>query len=408
MGAWTFIALYLAGFAISATFRTQSDFVIYRNAGACAAAGRPIYDFQDPSPFQYAPIYAVAFVPLSLIRPRWARFSWFLISMAMALPATILGAGRLLFGREIKLSAELIVIPVLLCVRFIHPNFDHGQINLLLLAALIWGLCFAEESKPLRAGALLSASLLIKPIGLPVILYLLCRKRIACVISVVCFAAAFLWLPSLYLGTRPAFGQTMDYVRSLSARTPILHLSHDLHNKYDQSAAAVAIRLLGTGTESAGRLNQSIRAATGFGFQVVLAILVAVCVSRRWTTVTEQQARLSLAGLFCVVPAIQPVSWLEYYVALVVPYMALTFFAFSTENTNRSRVGMARLILVACLILNFSTRLSVAPLYYGVPYLSSLVVLGTVLMLTRPFAVGIPVPAPSQNLSASRAADRDV
>jgi hypothetical protein len=175
IAAWIVIALYLFGFAISAVSRSQSDFIIYRNAGIHAAHAEPIYDFQDPSPFQYAPVYAVAFIPFGFLSLRLGQLLWFLISMALTLPAMIVGTSRLLFGRGLELRGELIIVPVLLCVRFIHPNFDHGQINLLLLTMIVWGLVLAIESNYVAAGALLAASVLVKPFGLPVILYLVGR-----------------------------------------------------------------------------------------------------------------------------------------------------------------------------------------------------------------------------------------
>jgi hypothetical protein len=151
--AWILIALYLFGLAISAATRSQSDFIIYRNAGIQATNAGQIYNFKDPSPFQYAPIYAVAFIPFGHTPLRPAQLLWFLLSMALALPATILGTSRLLFGRGFELRWELIVIPVLLCTRFIQPNFDHGQINMLLLAMIVWGLALANLSHPVATGA---------------------------------------------------------------------------------------------------------------------------------------------------------------------------------------------------------------------------------------------------------------
>ena len=120
IAAWILIGLYLGGLAISAALRSQSDLVIYRDAGIHAAQGAPIYDFHDPSPFQYAPVYAVAFISFGFLPLRMARLLWFLISFALALPAMILGSGRLLFGRGFELSGELIFVPVLLCARFIN------------------------------------------------------------------------------------------------------------------------------------------------------------------------------------------------------------------------------------------------------------------------------------------------
>jgi len=386
--AWILIALYLFGFAISAVSRSQSDFVIYRNAGIQAAHAGQIYDFHDPSPFQYAPIYAVAFIPFGLFSLRLAQFLWFLLSMALALPAMIVGTSRLLFGRGFELRWEVIVIPVLLCTRFIHPNFDHGQINLLLLAMIVWGLALANQSSPVAAAALLAASVLAKPFGVPVILYLFGRRRARFIICLLFFAVALLWLPSVFVGAGYARHETAEYIRSLATRVP--NLSHDLYNKYNQSAAAIAVRLFATTKQRGGWLSQGVAATLGFAFQCALTIAVIVRIGLRWGGMTEQNARLSLAALFCTVAAFSPVSWLEYYMVLEVPYMALTFIACSGAEADRSRARVAQFVLAGSLVVNLGTRLFEAALYYGAAYFGSLFVLVTVLALT-----GIKEPLPT-------------
>ena len=387
--AWILIALYLLGFAISAASRSQSDFIIYRNAGIEAAHAGQIYNFQDPSPFQYAPIYAVAFIPLGFTPPRPAQLLWFLVSMVLALPAMILGTSRLLFGRGFQLRWELIVIPMLLCIRFIHPNFDHGQINLLLLAMIVWGLALADQSSPVAGGALLAASLLAKPFGVPVILYLFGRRRVRFIASLLFFAVALLWLPSVFVGAGYALHETAEYIRSLTTRVP--NLSHDLFNKYNQSAAAIAVRLFATTRRRAGLLSQSAAATLGFAFQCALTIAVIVWIGLRRSSMTEQNARLSLAALFCAVAAFSPVSWLEYYMVLEVPYMALAFISCASGEAERGRARVAQFVLAGSLVVNLGTRLFEAGLYYGAAYFGSLIVLVTILALT-----GIEQPLPAR------------
>jgi Glycosyltransferase family 87 len=266
--AWILVGLYISGFAISAASRSQSDFVIYRNAGLAAWQERPIYGLHDPSPFQYAPIYAVAFIPLGLLSPRAAQLLWFAASMALALPMMIMGTSRLLFGPGFELGWELIVIPLLLVIRFIHPNFDHGQINLLLLAMVVWGFAFANESRPVVAGGLLAASMLAKPFALPVIIYLLARKQIVCLVSLMIVIAALVLLPSLVLGCGYTVHQTGDYLTSLTTRG--VQRSRDLKNKYNQSAAAVAARWFAPKQASVSSVK--IAAAGGFAFQCALTV----------------------------------------------------------------------------------------------------------------------------------------
>lgn len=378
IAAWILIVLYLGGLAISAALRSQSDLVIYRDAGIHAAQGAPIYNFHDPSPFQYAPVYAVAFISLGFLPLRMARLLWFLISFAVALPAMILGSGRLLFGRGFELGGELIFVPVLLCVRFIEPNFDHGQINLLLMAMIVWGLAFANESRSKAGGALLAASILIKPIGLPAVFYSLLRGRAPFVISLLFFVIMLAWLPSVFVGTGYAFHETTEYITSLTTRVP--HLSHDLYNKYNQSAAAIAVRLFTT-KDGRGLCGRGVAASAGFVFQLILSVCVVVWILLR--DASERDTRLSLAALFCTMAALSPVSWLEYYMALVVPYMALTFIAWSDAEETPASAKIARLVLAGALILNVSTRLFEPLLYYGAEYFGSLAVLAAIVALTR-------------------------
>src|SRR6516164_1627670 len=266
--AWILVGFYILGFAVSAASRSQSDFVIYRNAGAAALQKKPIYGLHDPSPFQYAPIYAVAFIPLGLLPPRAAQLLWFSISMALALPMMILGTGRLPFGPAFKLGWELILVPLLLCIRFIHPNFDHGQINLLLLAMVVWGFAFAIESKPVAAGGLLAASMLAKPFALPVILYLLARRQFACIVSMMIFLAALVVIPGVLVGPNYALHQTGEYLTSLTTRG--IQRSQDLKNKYNQSSAAIAVRFFAP--RSAKLSNLKVAAVGGFAFQCVLTL----------------------------------------------------------------------------------------------------------------------------------------
>lgn len=266
IAAWILLGLYICGFAVSAGVRSQSDFVIYRNAGLAALERKPIYSLQEASPFQYAPIYAVAFIPLGLLPPRPAQLLWFAISMAIALPMMILGTSRLLFGATSELGWELIVIPVVLCFRFIHPNFDHGQINLLLLAMVVWGLALVSESRPVIGSCLLAVSLLAKPFAIPVLVYLLARKQFICLLSVITFIAALIVLPSVFVGSEYAVHQTARYLTSLTSRG--IQRSRDLENKYNQSAAAISTRWFAPQATSLS--SEKFAASGGFAFQCML------------------------------------------------------------------------------------------------------------------------------------------
>lgn len=380
IAAWLAVVAYLLGFAISAANRSQGDFTIYRNAGLAAAAGRSIYDFHDLSPFQYAPIYAIIFIQFGLISRRPAQLLWFAISMAAALPAMIVGAYRMLLGPDFKWRAEMIIVPLILITRFILPNFDQGQINLVVVAMIVWALTFAYESKPVSAGLLLAASVLIKPLALPAVAYLLFRRRFAVIISMVAFYLALLWLPSLFIGLRPAIDQTADYFSSLLGRVPSNHMSHDLLSAYDQSAAAIAVRLLFSPKGGMGLMSQSHAAALGFGVNLGLLGLVIWKAAHNRSPAHDRPA---LAAIFCCIPSLLPVSWLEYYVALEIPYAALVT-ELSSQESDRGRAKMIYAVLAITFVLNVGTRFVPGGLYYGVPYFCSLAILSTLFGSRKP------------------------
>jgi len=99
---------------------------------------------------------------------------------------------------------------------------------------------------------------------------------------------------------------------------------------------------------------------------------------------------LSLGALFCTAAAFSPISWLEYYMALEVPYMALVYIAFRSGDAKSWHKRAAKLTLAGAMIFNLATRLFEPALYYGVAYLGSLLVLAAILVLTT-MGVGLRV-----------------
>jgi Glycosyltransferase family 87 len=378
--AWLVVVVYLLGFSISAAMRNQSDFNIYREAGFSALHRQDIYS--DPaSPFRYAPLYATIFIPLAMLPLRTARLFWFMISMAAALPALLLGSARLLFGKDYKLSGELILIPLILCTRFILPNFDHGQINLIVFALLVWGLALALETKALTSGALLAASSLIKPLSLVPILYLVVQRRLLVILSIVAAIVAFLCLPVIIIGTNYTAQQTNTYLKSVVGR--LSPDAEELQSDYNQSAAAVAARILSGNQNRPGLLKESNAVAVGTLFHFLVVALVFAWCRIKQTAYCEREQRLALAAIFCVIPATLIVSWLEYDIALIVPYMALTYVASSQREQNKKRSFLAACVLCMVLVLNVSSRLFKPALFYGVPYFTSVILLVALVALVQ-------------------------
>ena len=379
--AWIVVGIYLLGFAISAVIRWQNDFYIYRDAGLRAALDKPIYDLDALNPFQYAPIYAAFFIPFGWLPVHWAQALWFLISMAAALPALILGSGRLLFGAASKLRADLIVVPLLLCTRFILPSFDKGQSDLLVLAMATWGLVFANESKALPGGALLAASILIKPLAFAPLVYLFFRRRWSSIGSFICFTLLLLVVPAVIFGATRTLSETRDYLVSLSGRVNTLRLLHDIGTPNDQSATALAVRIFSRRKGGLGWFDTGTGASLGSAFQFTLMLLVIWWAGTLERTEHRDDNPLGIAVVFATIPGLLPTAWMGYYAALMVPYMALVGLDLWRPNLPPACSQMALIAVAVSFVLSVGSRFARTALFYGAPYFGSLVILSAIVWI---------------------------
>ncbi len=373
--AWLAIGIYLVGLGISATFRSQGDFNVYYRAGHRVLHGLAIYPPHDSDRFLYAPIFAIAFAPLAALSRHFAQFVFFLIN-AFSLIELILGTGVLLFGRERRLPATLIVVPVLLSFRFIDNNFDHGQINLPTLALIVWVIIYAEESHDAWAGLMIAAAILIKPFAMLAAIPLVIRRRFATLGWGLMAGIALTILPIVFFGPRGWIDQTGAYVTAIMSMT----------NRYrtmltNQSAVSAVARLMSlrVGTDAETSASATI---VGMGLEILLVAAVSLW---DWTSAERGDfaSRLALCGFFCLMPSFAPISWKSYYAAMLVPYMALTA-ALWTDRGEGARAPISVWVLFALsVVLNLApgNYLNRIALFYSAHFITSLLALAAVFAL---------------------------
>jgi len=375
--AWIAIGIYLIGLGISATFRAQGDFNVYYRAGHRVLLGHAIYPPDDSDRFLYAPIFAVAFAPLALLPRHVAQFVFFTLN-AFSLIEFILGAGVILFGRERRMSAALVVIPVLLSFRFIDNNFDHGQINLPTLALIVWGIVYAEESHNAWAGLMLAAAILIKPFAVLAALHLAIRKHFAALGWAVVAGVALLIVPIAIFGPRGWIAQSGAYFTAIVSMT----------NRYrtmltNQSAVSATARLMslhmGTDAETS-----PVATIVGMGLEIVLVAAVSL-----WDWMSDESTvfanRLALCGFFCLMPSFAPISWKSYYAAMLVPYMALTAALLTDRASGKRAPKIASTLFALSVLFNLATGnyLNRIALFYSAHFISSLLALAALFALWR-------------------------
>jgi len=375
--AWAVLAVYIAGLGIAAALRDQGDFKIYYLAGQRVLGGMAVYPPGDSGRFLYAPIFAIAFAPFAMLSRRAAQLAFFAVN-AFGLAAFVIGSGAMLFGRARRLSALLIVVPVILSARFIDNNIEHGQINLPVLALCVWAIVYARESRPMASGAMLAAAALIKPFAILAALYLLIRNKFAALGWAVAAGVVLLAAPIAVFGPHGWIDQTASYVRALASMTDRYRLM--LTN---QSAVAAFARVLARWTPAGGERHVSL--AVGMAFESA-AIATVLWLARRSPLRDGDGGaadRIPVAALFCLMPGFAPISWKSYYAALVVPYMAIVAELREDRRAQSrpARAAWALLVLSALLNLASGRYLNRLGLFYSAHFGSSIAALAALLAL---------------------------
>lgn len=373
--AWLAMGIYIVGLGISATMRKQGDFNVYYRTGHRVLHGLAIYPPADSDRFLYAPIFAIAFAPLSAMPRHLAQFFFFAVN-AFALVEFTCGAGVILFGRERHLPAALIVLPVLIAFVFIDNNIEHGQINLPTLALIVWAIIAAEESRNASAGAMLATAILIKPFAVLAALYLLMRGRFAVLGWTVVAGIALLATPIVFFGPHRWIDQNAAYLTAMASMT----------NRYrtmitNQSAVSAVARLLSLqiGADAEG---SPVPAIVGMALEMTLVAAVLLWDSRSRESKTLRE-RLALCGLFCLMPSFAPISWKSYYAAMLLPYMALVAALWADRVDDRKADRAVWTLFGLSIALNYVPELhwNRLALFYSAHFFSSILTLAALFLL---------------------------
>src|SRR6266478_9224423 len=347
--AWLAMGVYIVGLGISATLRKQGDFNVYYRTGHRVLHGLAIYPPDDSDRFLYAPIFAIAFAPLAAMPRRLAQFVFFAIN-ALALIEFISGAGVILFGRERRLPATLIVLPVLFAFVFIDNNIEHGQINLPTLALIVWAIIAAEESRNASAGAMLAMAILIKPFAVLAALYLLMRGRFAVLGWAVVAGVALLAAPIVFFGPHRWIEQNAAYLTAMASMT----------NRYrtmitNQSAVSAVARLLSLQIGADAEASP-IPTIAGTALETILVAAVIIWDSKS-RELKALRGRLALCGLFCLMPSFAPISWKSYYAAMLVPYIALVAALWTDRGDDEKADHVVATLFGLSIALNYVPEL---------------------------------------------------
>ena len=289
--AWTYLVPNGANFV---------DLHVY--VGGAAALNHPgtLYDYvyadqtpDFPLPFTYPPFAAVVFYPLHLLPFGVVAFAW-QVGIIAALYGVVRVSQRLL-GIEGGRRAAMLWTAVAIWIEPLRSTFDYGQINVVLVLAVLWAV---DSGRWWVSGLLVGLAAGIKLTPAVSGLYFAGARRWAAVVFSVVVFLATVGVSVLIVGQQARYYFT-DLLGDASRVGPI-------GTSFNQSWRGAISRILGYDA--------------GFGPLVLVAVAVtAVLAFFAWRAVNasdpDRLGSIVVVQLFGLL--LSPISWTHHWVWLV-------------------------------------------------------------------------------------------
>lgn len=345
-------AVFLAYFAVRVLRNTElpprGDFGVYYRSGQDFAAARPLYytDLGIEETFKSAPAQAAAATAIAWLPPRPARFVWFVADVAL-LGVIFLVSFRMLYadGRWMPYRGWLLVAALLLTISQIISQLASGQPTTLWVALTMLAFQWAASGKHGRAGAALAAAVCIKVVPLCFVPHLLLRGRVRLAAAFAASLAAFLLLPSAWIGWEANRESLAIWFTNLrTTLTP--NMLWELRN---QSLFALLARFLTQ--NKLGVHWAQLDLATVGRIWLVLSCFLAVAMNA-WFVLALRSGKgqrrdvaiLSLLLIFMTV--CNPLGWRHNAIALVLPYYFVVDSMARSLERRRTLAALLALSLV--------------------------------------------------------------
>jgi glycosyl transferase family 87 len=193
--------------------RRIGDYAGYLVVGELGLRGGDIYRDAPPGINTWPPLFGLACIPLawlSRISVTGARVFWMLVGWG-ALLVALACATRLVQGRRLVLpgvtgsdgvdiTTAAALLPLLLSIRWILANFEHLQVNIVILALTLLGLVCHRARRDARAGILIGLAAALKLMPVLFVPYFFWRRQWRAFGWTLAAVAGWTLLPALVYG----------------------------------------------------------------------------------------------------------------------------------------------------------------------------------------------------------------
>ncbi|UCG35258.1 MAG: DUF2029 domain-containing protein [Candidatus Omnitrophota bacterium] len=319
--------------------RNFADFHVYYYTAQKLAQRADIYDDnayrqERVANFKYPPIVALVFYPFHVIPEHSAAVIWFCLNFIFII-LFFYWASVLVFDKEFSNKHKNLVyfLAVLFTLRFFMFNFDEGQVNFLMMAALTLSLFLIKRGKDLFSGVCLGFSCLVKYMTAIIAPYILYKKKFKVFLYFVLAIFVFSMLPALVLG--------WDYNLSLQksffpflCKTSLDFGSMSIHK--NQSLVAMVTRFFSSFSEYSINVLSLDKFKIGFlvGLTCIFLYSLIFFPSRKLPDNNRLKRMADYGMLYICMALFNPNGWIHAFIFLVFPYMVCLYYLFKIKHQD--------------------------------------------------------------------------
>jgi hypothetical protein len=278
----------------------MTDFGVCYKAGSRILAGATLYTSADGHlQYKYSPPAALFFAPLALLPKAAAQGIWFGLSLLFLFFIFKLTVGLLPSRRAAV--APLVLLSILVMAKDIGRELELGQVNLLILLALVLSARLMTEGRDVPAGLLWGFSLFFKPYALVLLPYFLIKKKFKIPAVGLALFAAGLLLPVPFYGLSGGLELVLEWGRSLLKSTPVLYTV-----QANASLYAFFLKVL------PGEPAAAARALLAASCLILAAVILALMRAGKRSKLPRPET-LEVFFLLILVPMLSPLGWYYNY-----------------------------------------------------------------------------------------------
>jgi len=323
--------------------RRIGDYAGYLVVGELGLSGRDIYRDAPPGINTWPPLFGLACIPLAWLsrvsvtgaRVLWMLFSWVALLVSLACAIRLVHGRRLVLrgltgGDGIDVTSGAALLPLLLSIRWILANFEHLQVNIVILALTLTGLVYHRARRELAAGMLIGLASALKLMPVLFVPYFVWRRQWRAAGWTGAAAAGWTLLPAVMYGPTKFRGQFHDWLDFFHRGQGVGKMNDSVFAMLDRIAGHHLVPFSSAGIDNLAPSGSA--AVRVLLLALMLLVTAAACWLFRGRYDPARRTAVAEWGIVLLVGVIfSPLTWKFYLVVLLLP---MTLFVASWMDST--------------------------------------------------------------------------